>query len=136
MELVRLFSCFDPRHDTDLHTRLLGCTELEGSSVRVVDASREAMPLAGWEESLRTRLARVDLVLVSCGEHTESSLAVSGELRAAQESSTPYLMVRGRRHAPWTQPACSRADDRVYTWDWPLLLGRIAVALRRRRVPA
>jgi hypothetical protein len=136
VEPVRVFSCFDRRHDVDLHARLVALADGADSPLRIVDASCDVEAVSGWEESLRSRIGGVDVVIVSCGEHTDTSLGVSAELRIAQEQNKPYVLLRGRRHAAWTQPASARAQDLVYTWDWPLILSRVGVALRRVGSPA
>ena len=122
---MRVFSCFDTTHDTDLHAILVHQSEHSDSSLSIVDWSRDRPPLPGWEGELRERLSAVDAVIVICGEFTDTAYGVSRELGLAQEQSKPYLLLRGRRTAACTKPAAAREDDNLYTWIWEIVTSQL-----------
>lgn len=127
---LRIFSCFDVRHDADLHGILVRQSQRPGSPLHVVDWSRPDRALAGWEETLRRRMAEVDAVVVICGEHTDTAPAVSRELGIAQEQGKPYLLLWGRRGGACARPSSARPADSYYTWIWDVLTARLATEMR------
>lgn len=129
---VRVYACFDPAHDADLHALLARQCVAPGSSLSLVDWSREETPHPHWEERLRERMAHVDVVVVICGEHTESAPNVSRELLIAKERGKPYVLLWGRRAGACTRPAGARADDCFYTWIWDIFAAQVRLAGRKR----
>lgn len=122
---MRVFSCFDTTHDTDLHAILVRQAEHSDSPLSIVDWSRDSAPLPGWEGELRERLSAVDAVIVICGEFTDAAYGVSRELSLAQEQSKPYLLLRGRRTAACTRPTAAREADNLYTWIWEIVTSQL-----------
>jgi hypothetical protein len=128
---LSLFACFDPAHDADLHAVLARQCLAPGSMISLVDWSRDEQPHAEWEDRLRARMARVDAMVVICGEHTESAANVSRELGILQEQGKPYVLLWGRRASSCTRPAGARSDDCFYTWIWEILSAQIQLAVRK-----
>lgn len=133
---LRIFSCFDTRHDRDLHARLVAQTERPGSPLRVVDGSGTGQAVPGWEEELRVRLADADAVVVICGEHTDTATGVSRELSVARQEGKPYVLLWGRRERACTRPEGARAEDSFFTWIFDVLTARLAFEVRSPRPAA
>ena len=133
MHPIRVFASFDRSRDGDLGERLLGQSRSSDSPFEVADWSgKGSVPGdASAEESLRERMDRVDALIVLCGEHTDSSIEVSLELRTAQDQRKPYFLIRGRRELTCTKPVGAKADDTLYTWIWQILKLRIGSEMRR-----
>jgi hypothetical protein len=129
---LRLFACFDPRHDADLHARFAKQCVDTGAAFDVVDWSRSEEPHAGWEEKLRDRIGEVDAVVVICGEHTIAASNVSREVSIAQEQGKPYVLLWGRRSVACTKPNGARPEDHFYTWIWDVLISQIGSAVRMK----
>jgi hypothetical protein len=134
---VRVFMSFDRDRDRDLHERLIQQSHGSDSPFEVADWSGRDAGLEGVEgdESLRTRIGRVDAVIVLCGEHTDSAIGVTLELRVAQDQNKPYFMVRGRRELSCTRPVGARLDDSMYTWLWSVLKSQIGSEMRKGTRP-
>ena len=133
MHRIRVFASFDRDRDGDLRERLLGQSRSSDSPIEVADWSGNGAVSGGadGDRSLRARMDRVDALIVLCGEHTDSSIDVSLELRTAQDQRKPYFLIRGRRELTCTMPVGARPDDSLYTWIWQILKLRIGSEMRR-----
>ena len=70
MTTKRAFISFDFDHNDDLRNALVGQAKYPNSPFEFVDASvRRHLP-GNWEEKVRNRIRRADLVIVMCGQHT------------------------------------------------------------------
>jgi hypothetical protein len=137
MHEIRVFTSFDRDRDRDLHERLIRQSHSSDSPFAVADWSgRDAESgAAERDESLRARIAQVDAVIVICGEHTDSAIGVSLELRIAQDQEKPYFLVWGRRELTCTKPMGAKRDDSMYTWLWNVLKFQIGSEMRKGTRP-
>jgi hypothetical protein len=133
MASLRIFSCFDPGHDEDLHGRLARQCEAPGSGLELVDWSRSHGTSNVWEDRLRRRLADVDAAIVICGEGTEFADNVNCELAILQQEGKPYVLLWGRRTSDCTRPLLARKSDHFYTWIWDVLTRQIETVVRLGR---
>jgi len=133
VQTIRVFLSFDRDRDRDLHERLIRDSRSSDSPFEIADWS--GRDVGSWgvqsDESLRARIARVDALIVICGEHTDSAVDVSLELRIAQDQNKPYFLIWGRRELTCTKPLGARPRDDMYTWIWDLLKYRILFEMRR-----
>lgn len=70
-----------------------------------------------------------DVVIVICGQHTDTASGVSAELRIAQEEDIPYFLLEGRSGVRNVKPQAARDSDKIYTWSWDNL--QLLIAGRR-----
>ena len=133
MHEIRVFTSFDRDRDRDLHERLIRQSHSSDSPFAVADWSGRDPESGGAErdESLRARIAQVDAVIVICGEHTDSAIGVSLELRIAQDEEKPYFLVWGRRGLTCTKPLGAKPGDSMYTWLWNVLKFQIGSEMRK-----
>jgi hypothetical protein len=129
---VRVYGCFDVRHDGDLLARLAREAQNSDSPFEVIAWSAHHAESADWETSFRTTLANVDEVVVLCGEHTDTADEMSAELRIVQELVKPYFLLWGRRGAECTKPTTAKHADSFYAWIWEIVKSQIDIATRRR----
>ena len=128
---VRIFMSFDLDHDKDLHDLLLE-QSLGRASGFEISARSEARTMTGLcDEKVRRRIREADEVIVICGEHTETSLRVSAELRIAQEEQKPYFLLWGRRESMCTKPVGAKPKEGMYSWTWEILQNQIVTTLRQ-----
>ena len=114
MAIVHVFVSFDLDHDNDCRPRLESEVLPEDSHFSVDDWSIREVA-TDWEDKARKRIANVDLMLVICGEHTDTSPNVNSEIALARQSGTPYLLLDGRAgHSK--KPATALDRDRVLEW--------------------
>ncbi len=133
MSNIRIFVSFDPHYDEDLRDLLLEQSRRQYSGFEISARSEAARMTDHWDERVRHQIAQADEVIVICGEHTDSSVSVSAELRIAQEEEKPYFLLWGRRDRMCTRPAGSKRDDSMYSWTWQILQDQIITTLRNAR---
>jgi hypothetical protein len=102
---------FDLDHDNDSKSRLVDQVTPEVSRFAVDGWSMREVA-DDWRDKARKRISNVDLVLVICGEHTDTAANVSNEITLAREVGTPYFLVDGRPgHS--TKPHAALEHDRI-----------------------
>jgi hypothetical protein len=123
---ARVFTAFDYDHDESLKNLLIGQAKHPDSPFEMHDWSVKE-PLTGdWKNKVRTKIRKVDQVIVLCGEHTHEATGVSAELRIAQEESKPYFLLWGYSDKTCTKPTSATAGDKIYTWTWDNLKKLVA----------
>jgi hypothetical protein len=133
MTSLRIFSCFDPRDDEDLHGLLARQCEAPGSGLELVDWSRAHGESDAWEDGLRRRLGDVDAAIVICSEKTDSADHVNRELAILQQEDKPYVLLWGRRSSDCTRPPLARKGDHFYAWIWDILTRQVEDVVRMGR---
>ena len=118
MTKKRVFTGFDYDHDEDLRNLLVGQSQKSDSPFDLADWSVKEPMTGDWKEKVRTRIRRVDQVLIMCGEHTDTASGVSAELSIAQEEKKPYFLLRGRSNKTCKKPKSAKSTDKLYTWTW------------------
>lgn len=115
MATVHVFVSFDVDSDNDCKIRLVREVMPPGSHFALDDWSiRESAK--DWRVKACKRISNVDLVLVICGDHTDTAPNVNNEIELARETRTPYLLLDGRPgHAK--KPAAALERDRILEWD-------------------
>lgn len=64
------------------------------------------------------RITQVDLVIVICGEHTDTAAGVSAELTITQEKNKPYFLLHGRSEKQCKKPRAAKQSNKIYAWNW------------------
>lgn len=118
MAKKRVFISFDFDHDEDLRNFLVGQSKHPDSPFELADWSVKDPMTGNWKEKVRTRIRRVDLVIVMCGEYTHTANGVSIELAITQEERIPYFLLWGRSGKNCTKPKGARDSDKIYNWTW------------------
>jgi hypothetical protein len=136
MSRIDVFVSFDVEHDGELYERLLAQSTSSSSGFAVQGGSQRSKDTDVWSEAVRRRIRKADQVIVICGEHTESSLCVSSELRIAQEEGKPYFLLWGRREIMCTKPIGAKTAEGMYSWTRQILQDQIAITSRSTRSDA
>jgi len=125
MPKTPVFVSFDYDHDNDCKNLLIGQAKNEDSPFEIEDWSiKEAS--SDWKSKARTRIKRVDQVIVICGEYTDSATGVNAEIEIARDESKPYFLLNGRPNGSYAKPTASLTTDKVYKWNWENLKKLIA----------
>lgn len=114
----RVFISFDYDHDSDLKTMLIGQAKKTDSPFSITDMSIKETIISNWKENARTRIKGCNVVVVLCGEKTNTAAGVSAELKIAQEEQVPYFLLKGRKAKNCVKPIQARSTDKVYSWTW------------------
>ena len=76
-------------------------------------------PMTGdWKEKVRARIKKCDLVIVICGEHTDTAPGVNSEITITQEESISYFLLWGRSDKTCKKPRSAKDSDKIYKWTW------------------
>lgn len=71
-----------------------------------------------WKDNAHRRIKGCDVVIVICGEHTNTASGVSTELEIAQEEEIPYFLLYGRATKKCIKPKGAKSTDKIYRWTW------------------
>src|SRR5690606_2867516 len=115
----RAFISFDYDNDEKAKIMLAGQSKLPDSPFEFKDASVKYHLTGDWEEKIRRRMDNVDLVIVLCGERTNTAKGVAVELKIAKDKSKPYFLLAAYANKTCTKPTTTTTSDKQYkcTWD-------------------
>ena len=114
----RVFISFDYDNDVELKNLLVGQSKNPDSPFEITDMSIKQTIEKDWKENARRRIKSCDLVVVICGEHTNSASGVHTELKIAQEEGVPYFLLWGRSTKKCVKPLSAKQTDYIYRWSW------------------
>jgi hypothetical protein len=126
MAKKKVFISFDYDHDESLKILLVGQSKNPESPFELADWSIKEAIDENWKAKARTRIKSVDVVVVICGQHTDTASGVSAELKIAQSEAVPYFLLKGYSEKTCVKPTAAKSTDKIYTWTWDnlkLLIG-------------
>lgn len=112
----RVFISFDYDNDKDLPGNLVHQSKKREAQFAIVDLSLKHSEESNWKEEVRARIREVDLVIVICGEHTDTARGVAAELSITRDEKKPYFLLWGRRRKTCKKPPMALAKDDIYKW--------------------
>lgn len=115
--MKKVFISFDYDHDIDLKNLLVGQAKNTDSPFEIIDMSIKEVISSDWRSAARIRVRKCDIVIVICGEHTDTASGVSAELKIAIEEEKAYFLLKGRANAICVKPAL-QVSDKIYLWTW------------------
>lgn len=114
----KVFISFDYDHDADLKTMLVGQAKNPDSPFEIADYSVKE-PLTGdWKKKVKDKIRLVGIVIVICGEYTNSATGVKAEVEIAQELEKDYFLLWGRSDTTCVKPSSAKISDKLYKWTW------------------
>lgn len=121
MAKTRVFISFDYDHDSFLKEALVGQSKLPDSPFELADWSIKEHIDGDWKAKATSRIRSVDVVVVVCGEHTNTAVGVSAELNIARSEGKPYFLLAGYKDKTNVRPLAANTSDKIYDWTWPNL---------------
>jgi hypothetical protein len=121
MSKKRTFISFDYDHDARLKDLLVGQAKNEDSPFEITDMSIKSPITNDWKSNARIRIKGCDIVVVICGEYTDTASGVTAELKIAQDEGIDYFLLAGYSDKTCKKPNNARSSDKVYKWSWPNL---------------
>lgn len=115
---IKVFISFDYDHDVDLKNLLVGQAKNDDSPFEITDMSVKEELSGDWKEKVRTRIKKVDQVVVICGKHTDTANGVATEVKITQEEEKPYFLLWGRSDETCVKPRNAKDADKIYKWTW------------------
>lgn len=114
----KTFISFDYDNDRDLKLLLVGQAKNENSPFEIYDSSVKDELYGDWKEKVKSKLRNLDLMIVICGEKTNTASGVSSELKMAKELGLPYFLLWGRNGKKCVKPTSADEYDKIYEWTW------------------
>lgn len=114
----RVFISFDYDHDEDLRNLLRGQSRNPDSPFEMADYSVKEPMIGDWKSKVRSRIKQCELMIVICGQHTNTASGVSVELNIAQEEGLPYFLLWGYSEKQCVKPIEAKESDKIYKWTW------------------
>ncbi|GHT36629.1 hypothetical protein FACS189427_08610 [Planctomycetales bacterium] len=118
MSKKRTFISFDYDNDEHIKNLLVGQAKNEDSPFEITDMSIKETITDNWKKNARTRIKGCDVVIILCGEHTNTATGVSAELKIAQEEEVPYFLLKGYANNTCVKPTVANNSDKIYNWTW------------------
>ena len=115
---MKAFISFDYDHDMDLKTLLVGQAKNSDTPFEIADYSVKETLTGDWRKKVKEKLKLVGVVIVICGEHTDSASGVSAELEITQELGKAYFLFSGRSGKTCVKPKAAKTSDKIYKWTW------------------
>ena len=116
--MKRVFISFDFDNDEELRDALVGQARNPDSPFGIADYSINEPIEEKWRKKARSRIRAADLVIVICGENTDTAKGVAAEMTITCEEQKPYFLLRGRPHRNCKKPAMALKTDEIYPWSW------------------
>src|SRR3989338_1290723 len=123
---VKVFISFDFDHDEDLKNLLVGQAKNDDTPFEITDMSLKEEFTANWKEKVRTRIKKLDQVVVICGDYPDTRNGVAAEVKIAQEENKPYFLLWGRSDKTCVKPKNAKDSDKIYKMTWNNIKNLIA----------
>ncbi len=117
MSKKRTFISFDYDHDARIKDLLIGQSRYPDSPFEITDMSIKQTIKSDWMSNARTRIKGCNVVIVICGEYTNTASGVSAEVKIVQEEKIPYFLLKGYSEKICTKPT-QASSDKMYNWTW------------------
>lgn len=118
MAKKKVFISFDYDNDSALKELLVGQAKHADSPFELADWSIKEHIDENWKAKAKTRIKRVDVVVVICGLSTNTATGVSAELKIAQAEKIPYFLLAGYKDKTNIKPTAALTTDKLYRWTW------------------
>ena len=110
------FVSYDRDADGDLHDLIAEKASKEELSIPGHRPRSSGHSSNESDGALRRSIREADQVIVICGEHADSSVAMATELRVPEEEEASLRPAWGRRERMCTKPMTAKSADAIYSW--------------------
>jgi hypothetical protein len=114
----RAFISFDYDNDEGAKIMLAGQAKHDDSPFDFKDASVKEHIEGDWKDKVKRRMDNVDVVIVLCGEKTDTAAGVSAELTIAKEKQKDYFLLAAYSDKTCKKPQSASSTDKIYRWTW------------------
>jgi hypothetical protein len=118
MAKKKTFVSFDYDHDSALKELLIGQAKNTDSPFEIADWSIKEHIDKNWKDKARTRIKTVDVVVIICGENTDTAAGVGAETEIAQSEKKSYFLLKGYSNKACKKPKTALGSDKIYDWTW------------------
>jgi hypothetical protein len=120
MTKPRAFISFDFDHNESEKNLFVGQGKHSDTPWEIADwSSKETLAQSKWEEIIKDKINRCNMVIVLVGRNMAGATGVAKEIRMAKEQDVPLFGVYvDKANAQSTLPP-GLARTRTITWTWP-----------------
>ena len=116
--MKRAFISFDFDNDEELRNELVDQARNPNSPFEIADCSINEPIEEKWKERARSQIRAADLVIIICGENTDTAKGVAVEMTITREEQKSYFLLWDRPRGNCKKPAMALKADEIYTWSW------------------
>jgi hypothetical protein len=122
----RAFVSFDFDHNQDQKVLFVGQSKNSKTPFTIQDwSSKSSLPQSKWEEIIKDKINRTNMVIVLVGKHMSTATGVAKEIQMAKDNNVPFLGVYvGGADTSSTLPT-GLARNRTIKWDWDAIADAI-----------
>src|SRR5437764_3747891 len=120
MVVPRAFISFDFTHDERWRNLFVGQGKLPDTPWEIADwSSKEALAQSKWEQIIKDKINRCNMVIVLVGRHMASAAGVAKEIQMAKVQNVPVfgVYVDGANTSSYLPTELQ--SNRTINWTWP-----------------
>lgn len=119
----RAFVSFDFDHDDKQRTLFCGQGKKDSPTSFVVQdwSSKTALPQKTWEQTIREKISRCNMVIVLVGRYMGSATGVAKEIAMAKELDVPIFGVYVDGAGTLSTLPSGLPRSRTISWKWPAI---------------
>lgn len=123
----RAFVSFDFDHDDTQRILFCGQGKKESPTPFVVQdwSSKTALPQKTWEQTIRDKISRCNMVIVLVGRYMGSATGVTKEIAMAKALDVPVFGVYVGGAGTLSPLPTGLSRNRVISWKWPAVAAAI-----------
>src|SRR6266566_3221450 len=120
MAVPRAFISFDFTHDERWRNLFVGQGKLPDTPWEITDwSSKEALAQSKWEQIIKDKINRCNMVIVLVGKSMANASGVAKEIKMAKEQDVPVFGVYVDDANSSSNLPAGLQRNRTITWTWP-----------------
>lgn len=131
MAVPRAFISFDFDHNESEKNLFVGQGKHPDTPWEIADwSSKEALQQSKWEQLIKDKINRCNMVIVLVGKYMASATGVAKEIQMAKEQNVPVFGVYvGGANSSSNLPA-GLPRNRTVVWTWPNVADAVAQVMK------
>jgi hypothetical protein len=120
MAVPRVFASFDLEHNQEHKNIFVGQGKHPSTPWEIVDCSSvEVLQQNSWEDLIKNKISKCDMVIVLVGRHMENATEVAKEIKWAQQQDIPVfgVYIDGANALSPLPEGLTRSHTIAWTWS-------------------
>ena len=128
----RAFVSFDYDHDMTSKNLFVGQGKDQSPTPFTVEdwSSKSALPEAEWQQAIKAKINRCNLLIVLVGKYMASASGVAKEITMATDQNVPVFGVYVNGADSTSTLPSGLPRSRTYTWTWPNVAAGIDMCMK------
>jgi len=134
MAVPRAFISFDFEHNQQHKNLFAGQGKHTGTPWEIADwSSKEALQQSNWEEIIKDKISRCDMIIVLVGRYMTSAIEVAKEIKLAKQQSIPVFGVYIDGANTLSPLPEGLARNHTIAWTWPNVTAMVEKTVKERK---